>query len=244
MATQLSYSRYQTFSRCPWKYHLVYDLGWRSGPSDKAAVGQSLHKTVAKFLELPGGEKTETRLYETFDAEWVNEGFSSPQETFEAYEEGKKMLKNFFEWNKTRKPASSELEKEFSISIEPDILFHATIDRLDFFNDGSYEIVEYKTNDQNWTEERLENDLQLSFYDFSVRKLLNTDSVRLGVYFLSTGRFVNVQRTSRHREMVMNRLTEVADQLRQKNDKPNLENCCTCEFSRRCEYSSLSKKRN
>src|SRR5262249_27935573 len=50
MAIEVSHSRVQTYERCPWMYHLVYNEGWRAGPKAPAALGQSLHRALADFL--------------------------------------------------------------------------------------------------------------------------------------------------------------------------------------------------
>src|ERR1041385_7075184 len=109
----LSFSRLQAFQRCPWLYHLVYDEGWRSGPHAPSALGHSLHRALAAYLDNTNSERTRERLLELFDEVWVNEGFSGPEEVFRLYQEGRGMLDRFFEIDRRRTSEVVFTEKNF-----------------------------------------------------------------------------------------------------------------------------------
>src|SRR5262245_57366940 len=140
----VSFSRLQSFQRCPWLYHLVYDEGWRAGPQAPAALGQSLHQALAIFLEDSNHTRTLDHLLEIFDEVWVNEGFGNPQETFQAYQSGQQMLKNFWEIDQHRSSKVLFTEKNFAFDWNG-IQIQGSLDRVDQTPDGAHEIIEYKT---------------------------------------------------------------------------------------------------
>lgn len=231
----VSFSRLQSFERCPWLYHLVYDEGWRSGPHAPSALGHSLHRALAAFLDDSTSERTLDRLHGIFDEVWVNEGFSSPQETFQYYEEGKRMLDRFFEIDATRTAQVISTEKNFEFEFE-DITVQGSLDRIDRAVDGVYEIVEYKTRADKWTPERMAADKQLTFYAWGASESLGLKPLRLKYYFLSNGETAVTDRTDQSIEDLKALVRGVAGQIRNKQFIPNPSHCPHCEMGRRCIY--------
>lgn len=232
--TEVSFSRVQAYQRCPWLYHLVYDEGWRSGPSANAALGQSLHRTLDAFLSKDNDDNSVDRLLELFDQEWVNEGFKNPQETMEAYEKGRKMLEAFHAIDQTRTGEVIATEKVFDVEIEPGVHFKGTVDRLDKNADGSFNVVEYKTHGENWTDERVANDLQMTFYALGLGETLGHAPLKFKYYFLSNAKSAETTRTDRQLEDARQLITGTAKKIQNKDYSPNHDYCARCEFGRRC----------
>jgi RecB family exonuclease len=233
--TDLSFSRVQAYQRCPWMYHLVYNLGWRSGPTAGMALGQSIHRTLGRFLAAGATERSLERLHEIFDEEWVNEGFGSPEETVAAYESGREMLARFFEGESPRFADVVATEKDFDIPFGAGLRFRGTMDRLDRRGDG-YEIVEYKTQAAPWTPSRMEADLQMTFYALGMRTVLKGAPVRLRYHFLSNGESRVVERSAEQLAEAERILSDVGARLQKKDFTPDQRYCPRCEFARRCEY--------
>ena len=229
----LSFSRLQSFQRCPWLYHLVFDEGWRSGPTGSSALGKSLHEALAKFLEDSNTDRSMSRLHETFDEVWVNEGFAGPQETFQAYESGRTMLENFWKIDQYRTSKVLFTEKGFGFDWNG-IHIQGSLDRVDQASDGVYEIVEYKTRGDHWTRERIEKDLQMTFYWWGVEEGLGLKPVRLKFYFLSSGESIVANRDESHRQDLQQRLLNMAEKVRLKDFTPNHAHCSYCEIGKRC----------
>lgn len=233
-SVEVSHSRVQTYERCPWKYHLVYDEGWRAGPSAPAALGQSIHRTLDAYLAPTNTEHTLERLNEIYNEHWVNEGFGTPQQTMEAYERGRLMLEHFFELDKTRKSEIVATEKEFNIEFAPGVHFRGTIDRLDRHPDGLYEVVEYKTQIQPWTEARLAEDRQITFYALGMGEILKDAPLKLTYYFLSSGTSLGTTRTKNQLEEARALILDVAAKIDRRAYEPNHGHCGRCEFGKRC----------
>lgn len=232
----LSFSRVQTYERCPWMYHLVYDLNWRAGPTAPMAMGQSLHKTAAQFLSDSHKDKSLDSLYELFDQEWVNEGFKTPQETLEAYEKGRAMLKLFHEKAQPLTEDQIQTEREFNVELDGKFAFRGTIDRLDIHPNGEFDVVEYKTQKEAWTPQRMQDDLQLTFYALGAQKLLGRPVSRLRYYFFSTGDTFTTTRSDVQLENALTLLKNVGGALLEKKYTPKTSYCSRCEFGKRCEF--------
>jgi RecB family exonuclease len=233
--TDLSFSRVQAYQRCPWMYHLIYDLGWRSGPTAGMALGQSVHRTLGRFLAEDNQERTLPRLLEIFDEEWVNEGFGSPEETLAAYNSGRAMMERFFQTESPRFADVVATEKEFDIPFGEGLRFRGTMDRLDRHGSG-YEIVEYKTQGAAWTPTRTESDLQMTLYAMGMKTVLKGAPVRLRYHFLSSGESRVVERSGEQMEAAGRLLADTGGRIRRKEFPPDQSYCARCEFARRCAH--------
>jgi len=230
----VSFSRIQAYLRCPWLYHLVYDEGWRSGPSAGMAVGQSLHRTLGRFVAPDNNERSIDRLLEIFDEEWVNEGFASPAETIERYETGRAMLERFFQAEQGQAAETVGTEVDFDLPMGGNLHFRGTVDRLDRRSDGSYEVVEYKTNAEGWTPERTASDLQMTLYALGMRRALKVPAVTLRYHFLSNGELRPVSRSAEQLAAAETLIDEIGSKIREKFYAPNHAHCARCEFAGRC----------
>ena len=229
----LSFSRVQTFQRCPWLYHLVFNEGWRAGPKAPAALGQSLHQALAAFLDESNSDHTLERLLEIFDEVWVNEGFANPKETFQMYAEGRKMLENFWALDSNRQTKVMFTEKEFKFDWKG-IQVQGTLDRIDEKPGLGYEIVEYKTRGTHWTKERIEKDLQMTFYWWGATEGLGLSPLSLKYYFLSNGESVEAQRDETHLQALKTIAEDVAGKIDRKEFIPDHSYCDRCEMGNRC----------
>ncbi len=233
--TDVSFSRIQTYQRCPWLYNLVYEKGWRTGPTAGMAVGQSLHRSLDRFCSVENTERTLYRLFEIFDEEWVNEGFSSPAETIEKYEAARTMLARFHAAEQDRHAETMGTEVDFELPMADGIMFRGTIDRLDRLADGVHEIVEYKTNAEGWPEQRTATDLQMTLYALAMRRKLNAPDIRLRYHFLSSGESRAAVRTEKQLSDADQLIRELGAKIKSRNYEPNHAHCARCEFARRCE---------
>lgn len=237
----LSFSRVQTYQRCPWMYHLVHGLGWRSGPSAGMALGQSIHRTLGRLLSAENSDRSLGRLFEIFDEEWVNEGFESPEATISAYESARTMLQRFYENESGRFNDVVATEKEFDIPFGDGLRFRGTLDRLDRRADGGYEIVEYKTRAEGWTPERTSADLQMTFYALGMSTVLQGAPVRLRYHFLSNGESRVVERSPEQLADAQRVLRDVGQRIGAQDFQPDYRHCGRCEFARRCAHYRPSK---
>lgn len=237
---EISFSKIQAYERCPYLYRLVFLEGWRAGPHARQAMGQSLHRTLAAFMSPENKDRSLDALLVTFDEHWLNEGFKTPEETFEFYEAGRKILENFFIIIADRSDETVGAEMTFRVEFGP-VALMGTIDRVDRLADGRYAVVEYKSNDRAWPEERIRNDLQMTLYDLGVRKGFGVEPAVLAYHFLDPGRIVRTERTDSDREEAITLVLTTAEKIQAGRFEPNRAWCPRCEFKNRCPESSLKR---
>ena len=162
-----------TYESCPKKYELS-QLYRMPEPGDFEVTGASVGSFVHWVCE-----------------EGVNQGLQSLEEYFKLAEENleegidlddvKQMLTVFWERNKN-KIGNSRTEVELAVEIGG-YKFFGKADRIDTLQDGSVEIIDYKTNKRDIGPD--ERAIQLGFYAIAARKLgmkvskLTLDMLRL-----------------------------------------------------------------
>ncbi|MFN0118254.1 MAG: RecB family exonuclease [Elusimicrobiota bacterium] len=237
----LSFSRIQSFQRCPWLYHLVFDEGMRGGKTGSMSFGTSLHRTLGAFLDDENSEKTLERLLEIYDQAWVNEGYKSIEQTLDTYSKGKDILRNFLIDHQNNKSQKIETEREFRIEINSDLTLIGIIDRLDLSPAGIYEIIEYKSNQEGWSDQKINQDLQMTLYAYAMKKELKINNPRLKYYFLSSHTWVETSRSDDQYLELETLIQKTANQIKNKIFTPNISYCSFCEIGKRCEYYKESK---
>jgi len=230
---ELSYSRIQAYKKCPWLFKLVYLDGLRSRPNGAMSLGVSLHRALAIYLGEVNSSRTIDLLFQIYDEVWVNEGFTGPQDTLDSYDAGRKMLQNFFEIDCARRSAVVATEKDFVIALQG-VKLMGTIDRIDKAEDGVYEVIEYKTQSENWSPGRISSDLQLTLYEKGTKEGLGLSPIRLKYFFLSDGATVPTQRTDEQMEAALRTVFDVAEKIRAKDFEANISHCDRCEFGVLC----------
>ncbi|MBI3012069.1 MAG: PD-(D/E)XK nuclease family protein [Elusimicrobia bacterium] len=171
-------------------------------------------------------------------ADWVNEGFQTPQQTLHFYEKGKKMLLEYHDFFLKRKSEIMAVEKEFRFEVGPHML-RGIIDRIDRLPDGSYEVIDYKTHAEIWSQDRIDSDLQLTFYALGARKVLNMEPSILSFFFLAHNKIISTQRSPAQEEEALRELKTTAKKIGDGDFSPNLKQCPQCDFKQSCQYSAL-----
>ncbi|MEK7661913.1 MAG: PD-(D/E)XK nuclease family protein [Patescibacteria group bacterium] len=196
-----SYSALETFGICPQKYKFQEIDKIRAPKRIEAVFGTIVHSALKYMFERNPLFPTEDevvnffseRFNEKSDAvEWPD---ASKKERAEKlyYDEGVKLIRNFYAKNKPWDFNPVELEGRFQVEITGDnaIETHTIagiIDRLDKDPTGdSYEIIDYKTGKKMPSQESLENNLQLALYHLAILKRwphLKAGQVKTSLYFL------------------------------------------------------------
>jgi RecB family exonuclease len=231
---KISYSRMNAYLFCPNKYKLIYVNNLYIPLNADISFGHTIHKTLEKYHCENG--KTAEQLFESYDACWQNDGFTSPQQSFEYYERGRKLLENYFSSFEKSKTKILYTEKSFDANIGK-YKFVGIIDRIDETPEGLREITDYKTHINVWEQERVDKDLQLSIYAYACKNVFGFTPDLISVYFLSENKKVYTKRSPEQIEKAVNLCLDIAEKIIAEEFVPDLSKCAFCDFKHKCKYN-------
>lgn len=239
--TDISFSRVSAYEFCPVKFKFIYRDRKYVPPTPAISLGQTVHKTLEQYHQQQG--TTMEQLIEAYDQCWVNEGFTSPQQTLDFYEKGHKMLERYFAAEQGSPAAIVHLEKNFALTLGRNKLM-GIIDRIDKHPDGTYEVIDYKTHAELWPQEKVDADLQLSIYAIAFNELFGFMPQRLTYYFLAHGVKRYTVRTPEQIAAATERINGIARLMARDEFPPNTANCYRCDFKKACPFSTAQEKRS
>jgi hypothetical protein len=209
---RISYSALDTYQNCPLKYKYQVIDRIKTPKSKEAVFGSTMHETM-KFIHTPGIlSPTMEQAMEHFSNSWNPAVFESELEERSAFSQGVKIIQDYFKQNNPADFNIVNLESRFDIEIgrvNPDQSEHAVnaqthivsgiIDRIDRI-DGGFEIIDYKTTRKMPSQEKVDNDLQLSVYLKAFlsrypKEIENLQNLKVSLYFLKHGVKLSATRT-------------------------------------------------
>ncbi|MDD5021065.1 MAG: PD-(D/E)XK nuclease family protein [Endomicrobiaceae bacterium] len=236
---KISYSRINTYLFCPQKYKLVYLDNKYIPLNADISFGLSIHKILEHYYK--SSEYTYESMIDSFNLHWDSSGYETPQDVYVYYLRAKKTLKDFWNTYGKSKPKNILTEKRFETNIGQ-YQFIGIIDRIDESEDGTRELVDYKTHKTIWTQETIDNDLQLSLYCYACKTALGFLPEKIAIYFLSHNRKIYTSRNEDKIQHAVNVSLEVADKINKSEFDPNTSKCQYCDFKNSCDYSIVNDK--
>ncbi len=235
---KISYSRMNAYLFCPLKYKAVYLDNLYVPLNGDMAFGNSVHKTLDCFYK--NGVYTYEALLDSLNVSWESGGDLNAQEVYVYYIKAVKILKDFWETFGKYPPKriSTEHHFESKIGIYP---FIGIIDRIDENEDGTRELVDYKTHKVIWTQEKIDNDLQLSLYCYACKIALGFIPDKIAIYFLSHNKKIYTTRNEEQIQKALDLTLTVAEKINAGEFTPKTENCHLCDFKNKCRFSSVRK---
>lgn len=217
---RLSYSQIDWFLRCPYIFKYQY-IDKHRLPSGKAArFGGLMHKVLEFIHKDSLLHPTPTEAMQFFEKKWKKNNLESyfkiKIDSEKHYEEGLRMIKDYYESNDFSKIKVLALEKRFEIPLQgknnESHILSGIIDRIDKMEDGTLEVIDYKTSTSMRTEREIKHDLQLSIYHLGLNSLWpnivknHQGKVKAGLYFLRHGEKVSTEKTEKELDETKNKL--------------------------------------
>ncbi|HEB01553.1 MAG TPA: PD-(D/E)XK nuclease family protein [Candidatus Portnoybacteria bacterium] len=246
---RISYSGLNAFQTCPAKYKFQFIERIRVPKSKILVFGSLIHETL-KFMHEPQMvPSTEEQVLEYFNKIWdpTITIYEDSTEEAAAFEQGVKILKNYYAKNYPAKFNIVDLETRFETPIleNPDSEMHlitGIIDRIDKLDDGRFEIIDYKTSRKMPPQKTVDNDLQLSIYHLGLvsrwpslqKKEVST--IKLSLYYLKHGEKLSTSRTSQQLEETKQRILDLIEKITREekfNPRPN-PLCPWCQYQPYC----------
>ena len=170
----LSYSKISQFLNCPMVYKKVYLDKISPKPKGFFAIGHTVHQTMEEFYMYDGplSEPPLAWLLKLYHEHWIGRGYESKDAEEQVRREGEQWMRNYhakYVKGKFRR-GTYKVEEYFELPLGR----HAIIgymDRLDKNDDGTFSLVDYKTDPVMRTQEDVNKDKQLFLYAWACKKL-------------------------------------------------------------------------
>ena len=234
----LSYSRLSRFETCPLSYRLHYIEKKQAEPGLPLRFGKTIHAVLERLIkEVVDDERTgplsEERAIELYREAWGAERLTG----MDVFAEGLAILRRFIaEQGVVDHRDVLAIEKEFRLPVGPfEVL--GFIDRVDWIDDETVEVIDYKTNHQLFTRDEVDTSLQMSLYHVAAQRLWPwARKVKLTFWMLRHG---VRQETTRTEEQLADALAYVETLGRQTETATEYParlntNCSYCDHRKQC----------
>lgn len=196
--THLSFSRLQRFEQCPLAFKLHYIDKRKAEPGVPLRFGKAVHAVLEALVgeaiaTRTTGPLSEARVVELWGQAWAQADLVG----VDLFAEGLAMLKQFVRDEGVLEPTTVlAIEKEFRLQIGGFTVL-GFMDRVNWLDDETLEIVDYKTNHQLFTRDEVDASLQMSLYELAARQLWPwVKTVRLTFWMLRHGIKQKTSRTA------------------------------------------------
>jgi RecB family exonuclease len=232
---RLSYSSISSYELCPLQYRFRYVDGRPTRRTPALSFGECLHEALRRFhaQPVPVAPSLE-RLLGFLEDAWDPSTYASEEEERAYRGHAREVLTAYHRDNAREFRVPVALEQRFAIDVDG-VKVSGIIDRMDRHPDGSYEIIDYKTNRRLPPRRFVESDLQLSIYYLAAWEVWGIVPERLTLYFLLPGQPMTVTRRAEDLEATRARIAEVAAGIRAGAFDPKENRLCDwCDFQARC----------
>ncbi|NTW13769.1 MAG: PD-(D/E)XK nuclease family protein [Candidatus Moranbacteria bacterium] len=240
---RLSYSSIESYKTCPLKYRFQHVDRIKEPKSKEQVFGTLIH-SVMRFIHAPApSQPTLDEALNMFSQNWNGELYPDEREDRAAFSQGVKIIQEYYRKNDPNDFTVVDLESRFAIEIGDDVtgrhVIAGTIDRIDVTSDG-YEIIDYKTGKKMPSQDKIDNDLQLSIY---LKAFLNRypketehlERITVSLYFLRHGVKLSSTRTREQLDALDSRFLDVIKEIEAEKFEPVLSALCDyCGYQKIC----------
>lgn len=241
----VSYSQLETFKTCPLKYYYKYVLGVMGIPNFTLNFGQTLHRTLRDFHKADLFSKTRNidellYLYKSHFAE-LSSGYTSIEHRKESFKHGLELLEKYFKIHRTLFGKPVFLEQRFKIKVGGISLIGA-IDRIDQYEDKTYEVIDYKTGENLGKKEKVDHDEQLTIYALAANEALGINPKNYTLYFLEKGLKATTQRETAQIQKQKEEVENIIEEIKKGNFPAKVGMWCQwCEFNKICPAYKIGR---
>lgn len=220
---KLSYTKIKTYLECPYKYRLSYIERIPQKPKSYFKFASLIHQVLHKYHFYQKRDSLNSLLL-CYERIWRKKRNVS-------YEEGRKILINYYYKMKDRFPYS--LEQRFTVRAGENILV-GKIDRIDKIKD-KFQIIDYKLNKNILTLKEVKDSLQLNLYALAFYYLTGMIPLKTGFYFLRQGKIIYTEKTKENLEKTEKIVECVANEIIRREFYPKEGRACKwCDYKEYC----------
>jgi len=264
--TSLSYSKINCYQRCPYQYKLAHVLEIPTKGNAAFSFGQTMHGALHKFYsrvqtlnsvkqdslfatslqvgKLAGVQvPTFDELLKMYEESWVDDWYKGKTQKEDYYKKGKEVLKVFYKTQEGNWTIPVNLESFFKIKVG-NCFINGRIDRIDKHEDGTLEIVDYKTGK---SKEKVTGDdkNQLLIYQIAAQTLTEYKNIgkvaKLTFYYLEDEIKTSFIGDDEELVEIQDKISEVIKEIQSGNftATPSEHTCGFCDFKEICEFRKL-----
>jgi RecB family exonuclease len=170
---------------------------------------------------------------------WITAGYSSPEEAAEALADGRELITQYVEEVVARPPTARTVcvEKQFREDMGSFVLI-GRVDRIDEHEDGTLEIIDYKSGRSETTVEALRDDLAMNCYQLLVRSKMKADRVLSTIVALRTNHVLSYEPEREELDQFKTDLLELGIEIINRDFdelRPSAKAICPeCDFLQLC----------
>lgn len=255
---KFSYSQIQLYEKCPYQYKLGYLMKIPKKGNAALSFGSTIHNTLQEFYErirtvsCPQQESifdSETKkqrfpdkrdLLDIYKDKWIDDWYEDDKQKKLRKQEGIELLENFYKENDGNWTVPAFIESGFNLRIG-EYTIHGRIDRIDQKEDGTLEIIDYKTGNSKENVSGGDKD-QLTLYQLAASSLPDYYNVgevsNLRYYYLLDGKSAEFLATEKHLDRFKEKLISTLNQISSGDfkAKPDKRVCGYCDYRHICKY--------
>ena len=184
---------------------------------------------------------------ELYKENWSNAGYTSKEEEEKYFQDGLKIMKDYYEnFIKGKYQPAKYLEEYFELPIGRDSVMIGYMDRVDKHSDETYELFDYKTEPRLATQEDLDNDLQFTIYYWAAKESLGITLDKLSFFYLRFNEKLLTTRSQVDVDRLIATVEKVEEEIKrahQNQDFPRKINkyCVSCDLECPLKEEAIKK---
>lgn len=235
---RLSFSRVDTYRTCPAQFRFAYIDALPGRPGPHLSFGSSIHAALERFYDrkLPACPSVDELLGFLYES-WDRTGFEGMQRDEELawYRHAQDVLRRFHAREATTYRLPADVEKWFEVPFGDDTVVVGSIDRVDAHDDGTLEVIDYKTNKRVRDRDGVRSSLQLAIYALACEYLYGSLPTAVTLDFVVPGVRVRVATDEIDLDAARSAVAEVASAVRAERYPPVPNRLCGwCDFRSLC----------
>jgi putative RecB family exonuclease len=215
---RLSYSRVDTYERCPLQFRFRYLDKLPSTPSPDLSWGSAIHAALEAWWDqkLPDPPPVEVMFRALYDR-WDDTGFDgmSREEKLVWYRHARTILARHHEIYARDYVPAVACEQWFELDIGDDVALCGSIDHVARTPSGGLGIVDWKTNRRAKTRAQVAGSLQLAIYALGAEELWGHQPEWVALDFVVSGVRVTMPRSEIDTDAALATIRDVAAQVRE-----------------------------
>jgi len=199
------------------------------------SFGSTLHHCAEYFFRVKAPPPPSLdELLEFYERDWSSAGYESLEEEERYRNLGREILARFRESQCGSFRLPLAVEKMFIIDIDG-VKLRGFIDRVDKTDNGGLAIIDYKSNQELFTNDYLGNDLQLTLYQLAAERMWQLPVESLTLYHLRSNTPCTCPpRTPDQLDEARQLVLKVADDIVNERFPATEHGYCPCDFPEHC----------